>query len=131
MIRDKLLRKLIDSFDSDSFYEPLENVLFNEVTSTGTSADFSVFGKKELTIEIIAANVTDGATFSIEATTDQTNYGTIGVVNRSGTIYSDIVIDANGTYYYEVINASSLKYIRGNLSSRSDGTYTMTLLGRA
>jgi len=109
----------------------LDETLLNAVTATGASTDVYVLDKNYITIEVVASSVTTGGTIDIEGTSDQTNYGTIGVVDNSDTVSSSISISSDGTYYYDVKNASSVKYMRANLSSRTDGTYTVKIFGRA
>ena len=109
----------------------LDETLLDAVTSTGASTDVYTLDKNGITIEITASSVSTGGTIKIQGTSDNTNYGDLGVDDNTGTISQSITIDADGTYYYEVVNASSVKYMRANLSSRTDGTYTVKMTGRA
>jgi len=109
----------------------LDETLLNAVTATGASTDIYTIDKKDLTVEITASSVIDGATILIQATTDNTNYGDLGMVDNTGVVVNEINITESGTYYYEIVNASSAKYIRSNITSRIDGTYTVKLLGGA
>lgn len=105
--------------------------LLNAVTATGVSTQVYTLDKKELTIAVVASSITDGGTFTFEGSPDGTNWGTVGSISPLGTTTVTQGISANGTTFYEIVNASSLKYFRVNLSARTDGTYTVYLMARS
>jgi hypothetical protein len=99
--------------------EQLEQTISENVDTSGTSDDIYVLGKSDLTVEITATSVTEGASIKIQGTSDNVNYGDLGVVDNTGNINQTISITNDGTYFYEVVNASSLKYV----------TWTTTITG--
>jgi len=109
--------------------EQLEQTIFENVDTSGTSDDIYVLGKSDLTVEITATSVTEGASIKIQGTSDNVNYGDLGVVDNTGNINQTISITNDGTYFYEVVNASSLKYVRSNITSLTDGSYTIKITG--
>jgi len=109
----------------------LEEKLLDAVTTSGASSDVYVLDKKQLTVCIVASGITSGATFTFQASPDQSNYGTVSSVDNTGNIKTTQTITANGTYFFEIVNASSIKWFRANITSYTDGTYTCYVYGRA
>jgi len=91
--------------------------LLNAVTSTGTSDYLDCSINKNITFQIIAASVSTGGTVDIEASLDGTNYGVI----------STNAISGNGSTFF-TISQKVYKYLRANLSARTDGTYTVKVI---
>lgn len=111
--------------------QALDEKLLNAVTATGASTDTGTLSYKELVICIVASSVTDGATFTFQGSPDNTNYGTVASIDITDLVSSTQAIIADGTYFFEIVNASSLKYFRANLTTYVDGTYTVYLTSRA
>lgn len=81
------------------------------VDTNGASIDVSNY--HNVTIHITSASVTDGATFNIESSMDETNWAPID---------SETII-INGTTEWAYSNIA-WKYIRTTITSRTDGTFT-------
>lgn len=91
----------------------LEQTNLDAVTSTGAGSDIDVSNYNKITVAYTASSVSTGGTVKLEGSMDGTNYYDID----SESISSD------GTTYHSV-SGEKHKYIRTNLSSRTDGTYT-------
>lgn len=112
--------------------QTLEVKLLDAVTTTGASAAQNVFIYKDLTVCIVASGVLYGGYFIFEGSPDGVNWGSVGSVRDRGEvdIRQDVVTD--GTYFFEIVNASTLKYFRINLASLIGiGTFTAYLFARA
>lgn len=105
--------------------------LLNAVTTTGASTQVYVLDKKDLVFVVTASSTSTGGTFTFEGSADGTNWGAIGTVDKAGSTSATQDIAADGTVFFQVINCDSLKYVRANLSSVTDGTYTVYLIGGA
>lgn len=95
----------------------LEKTLLNGVTSTGAGTAVKVKRQKGWTFVITAASVTTGGTVAIQA-----KLADSWVTIHSEAITADgdtIVRDEHGHY----------AEIRGNVTARTDGTYTLTATG--
>lgn len=94
----------------------LEQTLLDAVTATGASSDVDVRNYSKITIHIIASSVATGATVDIEHSLDGTNYYEVSTNSISSNGVTEVTIDAK------------YKYVRANISSRTDGTYSVLLL---
>ncbi len=90
--------------------------LLDAVTSAGASTDIDAQNWEEKTLYIVASSVTTGGTVLVQTSPDNSNWVTISTTS----------VTANGTT--EVAVSGMLhRYIRANLSARTDGTYTVTM----
>ena len=98
--------------------ERISDPLLNAVTSTGASdaVDVSLYNK--LTFHIVASSVTTGGTMKIQGSLDGSNYAEI----------NSTTVNANGTTEVTFSDVK-YKYVRANLTARTDGTYTVTMIG--
>lgn len=92
------------------------STILNAVTATGASTDYDVYRWKDKTFYIVASSVTTGGTVLIQTSPDGTNWSTI----------STNAITANGTTEVSITGMFH-RYIRANLSARTDGTYTVIM----
>ena len=91
--------------------------LLSAVTTTGASAARAVEDSTAKTIYILAASVTSGGTVTIDASPDGTNWVTLNTTT----------VTANGVTEVAIVGLVN-KYIRVNLSARTDGTYTVYMV---
>jgi hypothetical protein len=82
-------------------------------TGAGTAQDTGKFTR--FTAQIIATSVTTGGTMAIQGSLDGTNWGNI----------SSTAVSANGSTMVNFEGA--YPQVRGNLTARTDGTYTVLL----
>lgn len=108
----------------------LDEVLLDDVIITGASASHNVLTKKQITLCIVATDVTNGFTINVEGSPNNTDWGTVACADTSGSPITDLIITDNGTYFFEVFNASTLKYIRANVAARFDGTIKVYVAAR-
>jgi hypothetical protein len=94
-----------------------EYTLLDAVEASGASTAVHVLQYNIYTFQITADSITDGATLSIEASLDGDNWA----------LYETYTLTADGTQIY-TISKEKVKYVRANLSSYTDGTYTVLLL---
>ncbi|MFW6173394.1 MAG: hypothetical protein ACOC5T_06585 [Elusimicrobiota bacterium] len=83
------------------------------VTSTGAGSSIDASSYNKITVQYIASSVTDGGTVKLQGSLDNSNWYDIDEED----------ISEDGSTYYSV-SGEKHKYIRTNLSSRTDGTYT-------
>lgn len=90
------------------------------VTSTGagTAVDLGVAIQQPV-MAVLASAVTTGGTIVLQGSLDNTNWYTIA----SGTI------SANGTTVVAATTPTPARYLRANLTVRTDGTYTALVAG--
>lgn len=101
--------------------------LLTGVVATGAGSAVTADGLKNLTLQVVATNVSSGGSMGLEGTVDGTSFGLLtpkdgdqsglAINNRLGAISS------NGTFLLEYENVA-VKKVRANLSARSDGTFT-------
>lgn len=104
------------TLDTYNFTIPAVTLL-DGVTATGASdaQDVSSYDKK--TFHVVASSVSTGGTVKIQTSLDNTNW--VDLHEES--------ITANGTTEIAV-NGYKHKYIRANLTARTDGTYTVIMI---
>jgi len=111
----------IDSLDvndvSPALLQTSEQTLLSAVTSTGASSDFNVLNYNKMTFFIVASSVTDGGTMKIQSSPDGTNYYDEDAVS----------VIADGVTKI-VISEEKHKYVRANLTARTDGTYSVFMI---
>jgi hypothetical protein len=111
-----------DALDTNQVNQALLNTievtLLDAVTADGSSAPVDVSNFNKLTFAITSSSTTDGATVALEGSLDDTNWYTID----SNTV------DTDTTTSY-VISDEKHKYVRATISSRTDGTYTVDMIG--
>lgn len=90
---------------------PVTNLSAVTANTDGSAIDVSSY--HNITVHITSASVTDGATFSVESSLDNTNWVEL----------DSAVIGANETSEYSYTNVA-YKYVRTRITSRTDGTYT-------
>ena len=98
-------------------YGATTETLLSAVTSTGASATRAVEDSTAKTIYILAASVTSGGTVTIDSSPDGTNWVTLNTTT----------VTANGVTEVAIVGLVN-KYIRVNLSARTDGTYTVYMV---
>jgi len=105
--------------------------LLNAVTSTGASTQVYTLDKREFVFAVVASSTTDGGIFTFEGSPDGTNWGAVATINSGGTTASTQTVADDGTFFFEIVNADTIKYLRANLTTRSDGTFTVYLMAKA
>ena len=107
----------------------LKKQVFDGITVTATSVPYNVCDKKELTLAIKASDITDGATLKVYASPildDENYWGLIPTIGKDGIVRSEFEILEDGVYILEVVNSSSICYVKVTLEI-TDGTYTTWL----
>ena len=97
-----------------------QRTLLNAVTASGASSAYNSGDLTTKTIYIVASSVTTGATVAIQTSIDGTNWVTIGSAQN---------IVADGVTEFAIVGLLQ-KYIRANITSYTDGTYTVILFGK-
>lgn len=92
----------------------LEFTLLDEVVADGAGSAKNVTQYEIITSQIIATDVTDGASVSIEASLNGTDF----------VAYETFAITEDGSHIYTISDAK-VKFIRASVSSRTDGTYSV------
>lgn len=93
-----------------------QTTLLDGVITTGASSALQEPNATFKTAYVIASGVTTGGTVLIQTSPDNTNWATIATVTVSASGASEVAIV--GLLH---------RYIRANLSARTDGTYTVIL----
>jgi len=114
------------------------NPVLNAVTTAQSSTAIYTLDKKSVTLGVSVSSLTSGATIKVEAsnTGDTGDWGAIGTVDNVGNVEKERVfgtgdLTENGAYFFEIVNAQRVKYMRVTLESVIDGTYTAYLTGGA
>lgn len=97
--------------------QTMEVTLLDAVTATGDSAVVDVSNYNKLTFHEIASGVSTGAALVLRHSLDNTNFA---VVN-SGDITANGVTEV-------AISDRKYKYVKANIASRTDGTYSVLML---
>lgn len=105
--------------------------LLSAVTATGASVAVAGNNYNKATIVITASAVTTGGTMTIDGSYDNTNFGKYPipttVVSAGIALANNILtISANGTYIIPI--EGKIPYLRANVVSRTDGTYTASVI---
>jgi len=111
-----------NAIDSNVVNQALLNTItttnLSAVTATGAGAAVDISNFNKITVSYIASSVTTGGTIKLQGSLDNTNWYDI----------DSEAIGADGTTYYS-ISGEKHKYIRTNLTARTDGTYTTIIFG--
>ena len=94
---------------------PIHTKNLDGVVATGAGVPVDTRGHKDVTITVIATNVTDGGTVKLQSSPDGTNWADMATVSVTG----------NGTSY--TTKSEIHKFIRSNVTARTDGTYSVYL----
>lgn len=102
---------------SDAVTSKIEQTLLSAVTSTGASSAVNTSNFKNKTFHIVASSITSGGTMKIQSSLDNSNWADIDTTT----------VLANGT---TEVSFGDIKhtYVRANLTARTDGTYTVTMI---
>ena len=103
---------------------PITQLALNAVTAVTAGTAIETRGHYRYTIFIISASVTTGGTVVMEGSMDGTNWATIStnsIVGNGTTVNSNTPGGSAGAA------TAAFRYIRGRLSVRTDGTYTVYL----
>jgi hypothetical protein len=92
--------------------------LLSAVTATGAGSGVGVIGITSFTVIITAASVTSGGTVKIQALTPGGAWATID--SRTIAASGDTIVQFDGPFIQ----------LRANLTARTDGTYTVSLIGQ-
>ena len=102
-----------------AYASPIEKTLLDAVVASGASSAINTGEMETKTVTIIAADVSSGATIAIQTSHDGTNFVAINTQT----------IAADGTTEVAIVGLFH-KYIRANITSYTDGTYTVYLFGK-
>lgn len=111
--------------------DPLNYTLLSSVSESGKSEFVNTTKYKGITFIVEAESVTTGADIKFQgsldgvAGIDLTTYedgGSTGSVSQS--------VSANGLYVYTVPDSITMKYMAAEITSITDGAYTVTILGK-
>ena len=108
------------SVTNDAVVQTLERIdspLLNAATGTGASDSVDVSLYNKLNFIIVATGVTTGATVKIQASHDISNWVDINTTTVSATGNTEIEF-----------GDVKKKYVRANITARTDGTYTVTMI---
>jgi len=97
--------------------QTLESTLLNAVTATGDSGVISPLNHIHHTFHLTASGISTGGSLKLFTSLDNSNWYEL----YSGDI------TANGVYEYTY--EDKYKYVKANIHSRTDGTYTVKYLG--
>lgn len=114
-----------------------KEVMLNGVTATTTSRGVSVDNAGRLSIQLIAAGVTDGiGTFTVDVSNDGVNYSTynrlipnlVGSNSQTDAYVGSKVLNATGSSMIFIPAGDTFQLIRvGVASVAANGTYTAVL----
>jgi len=96
----------------------IEFSLLSGVTVIGSGTSYNVLDFNKFTIQIISTSVSTGGSMVIQSSNDDTNFADIATVAISASGTDEVAIE--GRIY---------KYLRADLRARTDGTYTVKLVG--
>ncbi len=102
-----------------AFASTTRRQLLDEVTATGASNFRNVSNYNLKTIYIVATNVSTGATLEIETSFDGSSWVSISTTS----------VTANGTTEIAIVNLLQ-RFIRVNITSYTDGTYSVDLIAK-
>lgn len=111
----------------------IQSVLLFAVTSTGSSTAINIVGYNKVGVHITASSVATGGTLNILASYDDSSYGKVPIANSNdmpgiACTNGTITISTTGTYYIPLPDIKT-NYIKANLATRTDGTYTVSVVG--
>jgi len=94
----------------------IREVLLDEVEADGASSAKLVEMYNIVTFQVTSSSVTTGATVTLEASLDGDNWA----------VYETYAIDSNTTKMLTAV--AKLKYVRAQVSSYTDGKYTVIVM---
>ena len=108
---------------------PIDKVIMNSVTTDTEGDAMDFIYNKQPTIVVTSKNIVgNGARLVAEGSADGVEYGLLDMVGGGGDLATHLKLDANITYIREIINASSIRWIRFSIVDYVDGTHTVTIL---
>lgn len=93
-------------------------VLLDEVTTTGASSEVGTFPFDRFSFFINAASVTTGGTVKIQ--TESPNGDWVDISETAVSADGDTLVEKSGAY----------AKLRANVTARTDGTYTVSMVAR-
>jgi hypothetical protein len=97
--------------------QTFESALLSAVTTTGASVSVNAIQYSKHTFHIIATSVNTQGIMQIQTALDTANWVTQSIVTITSAGNSEVALTAKA------------KFVRANLVTRSDGTYTVNYLG--
>ncbi|TFH43581.1 MAG: hypothetical protein E4G94_04670 [ANME-2 cluster archaeon] len=118
-----------------SWVDPDRNQILNEtqhlaITAATNGVGVNVSDMNRVSCVVEATGVTNGGTVTVQGSSDDVAFGPVPTVGLDGVLRSVQTIAATGNYEFKVVNCDPL-YLRADLTTRTDGTYTIKLTGRA
>ena len=101
---------------ADAVTSTLEQTNLSAVTATGAGPAINSSKFNKIGVQYTASSVSTGGTVLLQGSNDNSNWATLDTE----------AISANGTTHYQ--GDIKFKYVRANLSARTDGTYTVIIL---
>lgn len=98
----------------------LDETMLDATTSTAISKSYSTKDCRTLTFHTIASSVSSGAVVEIQSSLDDTNWVTINDSAKTISSSGNTEFKADGVKY---------KFVRANISTYTDGTYSVKVLG--
>jgi len=96
--------------------EFIDDPLLDAVTATGASFSVDVSPYNRIGVQIVASGVSSGATVDIESSHNGSNWAVVSTNSITSNGTTDIQLDGK------------FKFLRANVSSRSDGTITVSMI---
>jgi len=108
---------------------PIDKVVIDAVTEDTEAVAMDFIYNKQPTMVVTAKDIVfDGARLIVEGSADGIEYGLLDMVGGGGDIVTHLELGSNITYIREIVNASSIRWIKPSIVDYADGTYTVTVL---
>ncbi len=111
-VKEQNTDNLLDTFFNSPDVAAL--TALDEVEATGASDDINFVGYDSIVFHVVSSGVTDGATIKVQSSLDGTSYADVYELTVDANETNEIIIDNRPAVYYRV-----------NITSYTDGTYTV------
>jgi len=110
---------------------PLDHTLLADASEIGSSEFVNTAKYKGITFIVEAESVTTGADIKFQGSLDGVSGIDLTTFEDNGSTGSvSKTISANGMYVFTVPDSITMKYMAAEITSITDGAYTVTILGK-
>ena len=108
---------------------PIDKVVIDGATEDTVGIAVDVLYNTQPTLVITAKDIVGyGARLIAEGSADGVEYGLLDIAGGEGELVTHLILDENITYVREIVNASSIRFVRISIVDYTDGTYKVTAL---
>jgi hypothetical protein len=111
--------------------QPLDETPLNAVTTAQTSTYITVMDKEDLTVEVYVTSGATGGTITLKTHDSSDNVINVPFIDTADDSINTSKVCTTGGYIFKLTSDLTLKDLAVDLSSVTDGTFTVSVYGGA